>query len=64
MVRSSQTAIGTSAADGISMEAGTSCLIYSEPLDEVTEQWIAVKVNHLLITGNVGIATVSFDPVL
>ena len=46
------------------MEAGTSCLIYSEPLEEVIEQWVAVKVNHLLITGNVGIATVSFDPVL
>ena len=46
------------------MEAGTSCLIYSEPLDEVTEQWITVKVNHLLITGEVGIATVPFDPVL
>ena len=46
------------------MQAGTSCLIYSEPFDEVTEPWVAVKVNHLLISGDVDIATVPFDPVL
>ena len=45
------------------MEAGTPCLIFFEPSDEVTEQRIAVKVNHLLIAGEVGIATVPFGPV-
>ena len=46
------------------MDVGTSCLIFSEPLDEVIEQWIAVEANHLLIAGDVGLATVPFDPVL
>ena len=64
MVRSSQTAIGTNAAGGMSMEAGPSCLIFSEPLDEVTEQSITVEANCLVIACVVGIATVPFDPIL
>ena len=46
------------------MDAGTSCLKFSESLDKVTEQWTAIEANHLPIASDVGNATVPFDPVL
>ncbi|MBT6093406.1 MAG: class II glutamine amidotransferase [Rhodospirillaceae bacterium] len=58
-------AIGVHPLDNLgvpAVEADQACLIVSEPLDEVEDQWHEVPPSHMLIAGSGGIGVFPFEP--